>query len=533
MPDRTLEEKKAIIKIPVYDDFEWYRRFITRYLNSSEASRTSKTKIFDCILAEESAEELRRRSGFNCEIEKDEVRRESQVGALETSVKTGFFTDFPSSDRCELNNLENEVIHSEETLQPDDFPGGIKSLAANIVDGSIEVEWSGIKSASNYCVCVYTNGQRNHEATTTEPRFHIEYPNYSTVYHFDVWVQNQLELTIASSNEVTTEACEWIPAAKSKAFKISSSGGIIDMGDCVITFPENAFGSGSEDHETDVEVTLEVDSSKWPEGYICISPMLHVDCSEKLQKDVSVTLSSWCFNDYPDEEEEDEVCLLHLADGGTEWDVLDKLPLPDVPCFEFTCKDFSKNILGKKKVQGKQLICVFLFQQQHNGFTVAFCIDSQTLKVELAKAHAKSGYGQVIRFDTITAKRDDTVELRTKLTPAHFKFSHRFAIVIDQDFIKFKKKSEFTSYLKAGEEWSGYVEVECQLCLNDEVVDCNHAFQHPWTPTPMHSAVPPQTVIVQGDMIQDSSQHLNANTIVTNGSKMTSTATGCTSYCGR
>ncbi|XP_039247777.2 uncharacterized protein LOC120325723 isoform X2 [Styela clava] len=302
-------------------------------------------------------------------------------------------------------------------------------------------------------------------------------------------------------------------ASKSLQKEIGPKGGRINIGSCLLIFHEGSF-----DEVTLVSVVLEIDSSKWPEGYMCITAMLIVD-AKNLRKPVTVRIGSWCKNDGTKKSKNSFVDVLHLADGESEWDVITRLPFNNDLVFQFECRDFSPVIIGRPEESlGLECFVIesYIFANAQNNFSLAFCLSDEMMEDKLMKTMERRESKMKINFSPISVQESD--KLKTILVcqrPDGFSFnccydittSCQFSFKIDSNFLRLKKWKMFNFFIIGTRNESRRIHLKCDIYKNDVIEEEDQCFQYDWRPeNSSDNSQLPQQLIRLGSVTASSAQ---------------------------
>lgn len=264
------------------------------------------------------------------------------------------------------------------------------------------------------------------------------------------------------------------------AFTVSPEGGVIELDDYTVTFPEGAF-----DGIATVRAAEEVDSSKWPQHYFGICPMLYLKCSRKILKPVKIEVGTWCISDGSEEGNQIEVEILHKPDGATTWNTIANFPLSDNPLIEFECQSFC-GILAAiwDRVIGRAnyLFSGFLYVKGNHEFHSGFFIYSKTsennmkMKLENMNGKLKLIYNKLI----LRSGNNFHLKLESRQKDWVFQPADGFVFPVTGTFIQtLEEKIWYMTLQNLSPSCDCTLPVTAEIRIDDELQD-SYAFNHEW-----------------------------------------------------
>ncbi|XP_039250108.2 uncharacterized protein LOC120327812 isoform X2 [Styela clava] len=262
---------------------------------------------------------------------------------------------------------------------------------------------------------------------------------------------------------------------------VDPDGGMLQIGNSSITFHPGTFQT-----RTKIWMRLEIDSTKWPEHYLCITPMLYVKAENRLKIAATVRLSSWCKNNGTKESRESKVDVLHCPDIASKWRVIERLPFNNDLVFQFDCLDFSPVVIGQKEGHLQEdnfVIQGYIFGHKRN-LSLSFCLDDKLVKSELISEMQERNAKLLLIFTPITVKYNDKLKTVIKMegeSEIEDQFNQESEISksfqISEDFFQNIGKKHFNFSIPKNLKKFSSLQFNCDLYKNDVIEEDDQCFE--------------------------------------------------------
>ncbi|XP_077970317.1 uncharacterized protein LOC120328523 [Styela clava] len=282
--------------------------------------------------------------------------------------------------------------------------------------------------------------------------------------------------------------------------QVDPDGVMLQIGNSSITFHPGTFRT-----RTKIWMRLEIDSTKWPEHYLCVTPMLYVKAENRLTIPATVRLSSWCKNNGTKESRGSKVDVLHCPDNESKWRVIERLPFNNNLVFQFDCLDFSPVVIGQKEGHLQQdnfVVQGFIYGHKPNLWLL-FCLDNELVKGKLDSDMRKCNAKLLMAFTPITIKCNDILKsvIRMEGESEKYQCDQQMEIKtfkVNEDFLQRIERRHFNFPIPKNLKKFSSIQFNCALYKNDIIEDDDQCFE--WELSSVTESGNTTTVIVQGDI---------------------------------
>ncbi|XP_077970318.1 uncharacterized protein LOC144425045 [Styela clava] len=260
---------------------------------------------------------------------------------------------------------------------------------------------------------------------------------------------------------------------------VDSDGGTLQIANSSITFHPGTFQT-----KTKIWMRLEIDSTKWPEHYLCITPMLYVKAENCLTIPATVRLTSWCKNNGTKESRESKVDVLHCPDIASKWRVIERLPFNNDLVFQFDCLDFSPVVIGQEEghlQQNNFVVQGFIYGHEPN-ICLLFCLDNELVKGKLDSDMKKCNAKLLMAFTPITVKCNDILKtvIRMEGESEKDQCNQQMEILktfkVNEDFLQRIGRKHFNFPIPKNLKKFLEIQFKCDLYKNDGIEDRDQGF---------------------------------------------------------
>nr|XP_039250108.1 uncharacterized protein LOC120327812 isoform X2 [Styela clava] len=307
----------------------------------------------------------------------------------------------------------------------------------------------------------------------------LEYGSENTTNTFVITTPGLQESELQGSRN--SESQDRVVAFTEVEGVVDPDGGMLQIGNSSITFHPGTFRT-----RTKIWMRLEIDSAKWPEHYLCITPMLYVKAENRLKIAATVRLSSWCKNNGTKESRESKVDVLHCPDIASKWRVIERLPFNNDLVFQFDCLDFSPVVIGQKEGHLQEdnfVVQGYIFGHKRN-LSLSFCLNDKLVKSELISEMQERNAKLLLIFTPITVKYNDKLKTVIKMkgeSEIEDQFNQESEISrsfqISEDFFQNIGKKHFNFSIPKNLKKFYSLQFNCDLYKNDVIEEDDQCFE--------------------------------------------------------
>nr|XP_039250972.1 uncharacterized protein LOC120328523 isoform X2 [Styela clava] len=256
---------------------------------------------------------------------------------------------------------------------------------------------------------------------------------------------------------------------------VDPDGGMLQIGNSSITFHPGTFQT-----RTKIWMRLEIDSTKWPEHYLCITPMLYVKAENRLTIPATVRLSSWCKNNGTKESRGSKVDVLHCPDNESKWRVIERLPFNNDLIFQFDCLDFSPVVIGQEEGHLQQdnfVVQGFIYGHKHN-LSLLFCLNNELVKSQLDSDMKNRNAKSLMAFTLITVKYEDILKTVMRMEGESEDQENPISksFQINEDFLQNIGRKHFNFSIPKNMKKFSSIQFHCDLYKNDVIEEDDQCF---------------------------------------------------------
>ncbi|XP_077965923.1 uncharacterized protein LOC144418862 [Styela clava] len=255
-------------------------------------------------------------------------------------------------------------------------------------------------------------------------------PTLGKTYRFQVWAKDEL-----GNSGIKTQSRNVI-----KLVNVEVTGGSMRLNECKITFLSGTFNK-----QTKVWMSVGIDNSLCPKGYIGITPVFDISADSEFLKDAIVQIQSWCVG-----LEKDKIDILHFS-SKTDWDIINPDRITEDNSIEFRCREFSPVMAFIKWLLFGTVELLMehrLYILNKNQFHFAFFTCGET--VQNAVRHYYKDLGAQLapfHLPQILLQIGDRVHMKLRIDRGpenlHFDFPDGHTFLVDKKFLR-KQRNVYT-----------------------------------------------------------------------------------------
>lgn len=261
-------------------------------------------------------------------------------------------------------------------------------------------------------------------------------------------------------------------------YQISSLGGDIQLDGCAVHFPPGTFTETA-----NVSISCEVDSSKWPDKHIGISPLLNIKSDKPLQKAATIELQT-CFVSKGSNQV--QIHIMRCPVDSEIWEPIAQ-PTLNSNIIKFECSEFSifgafiRMIDWLMGTNNFMLIGYIYVSTDENYVKVGYCFEGQKWEKPLINHFKSLGYRCKLQLNPILVSRGDVFSIKIQLNSRNSQSQQDISIEpeecgfeIDESFMRSNRHFEM-EFLVSSSHPDGQkrVEMKCVIMKNGSNITKN------------------------------------------------------------
>nr|XP_039259320.1 uncharacterized protein LOC120335768 [Styela clava] len=277
------------------------------------------------------------------------------------------------------------------------------------------------------------------------------------------------------------------------------------LNECKVTFPGGTFNK-----QTKVWMSVGIDNSLCPEGYIGITPVFDISADSEFLKDAIVQIQSWCVG-----LEKDKIDILHFS-SKTDWNIINPDRITENNSIEFRCRKFSPVMAFIRWLLFGTVELLMehrLYILNKNKFHFAFFTCGETVQNTVRHYYKDLG-AQLAPFHLpqILLQIGDRVRMKLQIDRGpenlHFDFPDGHTFLVDKQFLR-KQRNEYTVQLFPVRDQYPQSNIRYKMVKEgNEPEICNRDFDFPVERIDMPGQ---QTINFYGDVRVSGNMNMNGD----------------------